>query len=99
MASKVEKQLVADYLLGLKAEYDEKGIAISDRYASLKQFKLPSNTTVVCLSCLSIRHKKTGVKCCEKAPNYDLTSSYRVILEHIEKESEINGKERAKAKE
>lgn len=84
MASKVEKQLVVDYLQGLRKKYEEEDIPITDRYVDLKKFKLPSNTTVVCLNCLGIRHKRSNEKCCEEAPKYDLTSSYRIILDHIE---------------
>lgn len=70
-------------------------IPINERYNELKKFKLSSNTTVLCLNCLILQHKgnkKEGRKekirkmCCDKAPSYDLTTSYRIILKYIQGE-------------
>lgn len=91
VASKVEKRLVIDHLQELKKEYEKDNISIADRYSDLKKFKLPSNTTVICLNCLSVRHKRTSELCCEESPEYDLTSSYRIILDYIEN-GVVNGK-------
>gem|GEM_PF-4346746 len=88
MTNKVEKQIVKDYLINLRKTYESEGTTIADRYTYLKKFKLPSNSTVVCLNCMDIHHKKKKVKCCDKSPNYNMTTSYRIILSHIEKEND-----------
>ena len=86
MVNKVEKQLVYDYLQELYVKYKTEKIPLNERYNELKKFKLSSNTTVLCLNCLVLRHKKDKKRCCDKSPLYDLTTSYRIILEHIQGE-------------
>jgi len=86
VVNKVEKQLVQDYLERLKETYENDHITLSQRYTDMKKFKLSSNTTIVCINCLSVRHKDSDKLCCDKAPRYDLTTSYRKILSVLQGE-------------